>query len=267
MRLKYICVMIVCVMFTAAIPVEEYTPPSVDIPVIMYHSINDKRSTPWIISTAALEQDLKYLSENGYTSVFASDLIEYVYGEGMLPNKPVLLTFDDGMQNNLTHALPLLEKYDMRIVLSIIGETSSDDPQHAAHLSWDGIKQMLQSGRVEIANHTWGLHKNDNGRCGCQRRKGEDLGEYRKLLTNDVTRLQEAIYENLGVTPSTFTYPYGAKCGEALDVLKEMGFLVTLSCHGGASAISPGDYESLFDLKRNNREPGTSAQYILGKLG
>ena len=255
-------------MLTASIPANTPTdvPAPVNVPVIMYHSITDRRSTPWIISPAALEQDLRYLSENGYTSVFAYDLINFVYGEGTLPEKPVVLTFDDGMQNNLTNVLPLLEKYDMRIVLSIIGEASDDDPKYSAHLSWDGIRQMLESGRVEIANHTWGLHKNDNGRCGCMRRKGEDLDDYRRLLTNDVARLQTEIYENLGITPQTFTYPYGAKCKEALDVLKEMGFLVTLSCHGGTNNISPGDHDVLFDLKRNNRAPGTSAQYFLEKL-
>ncbi|MCL2068332.1 MAG: polysaccharide deacetylase family protein [Oscillospiraceae bacterium] len=253
---------IVCVMLSAAIPADDQENKSVDIPVIMYHSITAVRSTPWIISPAALEEDLRYLSQNGYTAVFAEDLIEYVYGEGMLPKKPVLLTFDDGMQNNLD-ILPLLEKYDMRIVLSIIGETSSEDPEHSAHLSWDGIRRMLDSGRVEIANHTWGLHKNDNGRCGCMRKKGEDLDEYRKLLATDVSRMQREIFENLGVIPMTFTYPFGAKCDEALDILKELGFLVTLSCHGGASAISPGSYDSLFDLKRNNREPGKSARYFI----
>jgi hypothetical protein len=45
-----------------------------------------------------------------------------------------------------------------------------------------------------------------------------------------------------------------------------MGFLVTLSCHGGTNAITPGDREVLFDLKRNNRDPGKSAQDILGRL-
>ena len=68
-----------------------------------------------------MEQDFQYLKEQGYTAVLPDDLIAYANGEGQLPPKPILITFDDGYYNNYSYAFPLLKKYDMKAVISIVG--------------------------------------------------------------------------------------------------------------------------------------------------
>ena len=71
-----------------------------------------------MLSPAQFESDLKYLKENGYHTVVVQDLIDYVEKGVPLPEKPVMLTFDDGYYNNYYYAFPLLEEYDAKIVIS-----------------------------------------------------------------------------------------------------------------------------------------------------
>lgn len=72
--------------------------PGVRVPVIMYHAVMDDASRlgKYVISPEELESDFKWLSENGYTAVLSEDLINYTESGAALPEKPILLTFDDG---------------------------------------------------------------------------------------------------------------------------------------------------------------------------
>lgn len=83
---------------------------SVKLPVIMYHSLlkDEKLQNDYTVSPTLFENDLKYLAENGYTTVVVKDLTDYVYGKKSLSEKCIMLTFDDGYYNNYYYALPLL---------------------------------------------------------------------------------------------------------------------------------------------------------------
>ena len=95
----------------------------VRLPVLMYHGVHSdpKKSGDYVITPQALEQDLLYLQQQGCTAVTMSDILAYVQEGTPLPEKPVMLTFDDGCYNNLTYVLPLLEKYDAYAVVSVVG--------------------------------------------------------------------------------------------------------------------------------------------------
>jgi len=248
-------------------------PDEIEIPIIMYHSLLDKRTNEWNISPGAFERDLIYLTENGYTTVGITELINYVYHGAALPEKPIVLTFDDGYYNNYSQGMPLLEKYDMKMVLAVIGTNSDHWTAHAdetderyGHLTWPQIEQMVASGRVELANHTNNLHKSENGRKGCKMKSGESEAAYRELIIQDLEALQARI-EQLGIArPQCFVYPFGAHCSKADEVLLELGFKATLSCASGMNRISVGDEASLWKMHRNNRTPDTSVEEILNRL-
>lgn len=245
----------------------------VQVPIIMYHSINKRADNVWTITPEAFATDMRYLHENGYHTVTITDLVNFVDGGGPLPDKPVVLTFDDGSYNNLVYAMPLLEKYDMEMVLSVIGSASQKWSEHddernerGGHLTWDMLGDMLDTGRVELSNHTWDLHNNQKGRNGICRKKGEDVDKYRQVIIADIGKLQEKITSTYGITPICFAYPFGSKCKESTDILKSMGFRATLSCREGNNCIISGSPDCLFDLKRNNRTPGKPISAILKKL-
>ena len=248
-------------------------PGEANVPIIMYHSLYERPTNEWNIFPAAFEEDLRYLRENGYTTVFISDLIDFVREGAPLPPRPIVLTFDDGYYNNFSQGMPMLEAYDARIVLSVIGSSTDHWSEHQdetderyGHLTWPQIAEMVASGRVELANHTQDLHKTKDGRKGCKMKTGEDFAAYSALLSADIGTLQNTIEQVTGARPQCFTYPFGAHCSKADEVLRELGFLVTLSCASGMNTLRAGDESTLWKLHRNNRTPDQSVEAILAKL-
>ena len=84
---------------------------TIEIPIIMYHGITESENSEseYFISQSRFESDLKWYKDNGFTTVLPSQLIAYAESGAKLPEKPILLTFDDGYCNNYLYAYPLLE--------------------------------------------------------------------------------------------------------------------------------------------------------------
>ena len=159
----------------------------IPLPVLMYHSVFSGRHSDYVVPPEVLESDLAYLSDHGYQAVLVSDLVEYVYSGKPLPEKPVMITFDDGYYNNLEQCLPLLEKYDMCAVISVVGSYIVNQAEQDSHitaysyLTFPEIQTLLESGRIEIGNHTYDLHSHTH-RQGCGILPEESETAYRELL-------------------------------------------------------------------------------------
>ena len=271
MEKSNICALAAAIFVLSGFAQGELVPPvpeTAEVPIIMYHSLaGSGKSTA--ISGEAFEKDLQYLQESGYEAVTLQALAAFVHQGEALPKKPVLLTFDDGYYNNYSVGFPLIKQYDTPIVISIIGKDTeiwSEIPakdEKNGHLTWDEIREMAETGLVEIANHTWDLHKTEGGRKGVAMKAGEDRAQYREMLREDIGRLQESLAQNSGVHPIAFTYPFGKTCPEATEELARMGFYATLACHDGMNILLQGDAPSLFELHRYNRTPERSLEEIL----
>ena len=254
---------------TVEVSVAEKTD-ALKLPIIMYHSIlkDETRHGKYVISPNELEKDLKYIKESGYTTVTANDLIAYVEGKGDLPKKPIMLTFDDGYYNNYLYAYPLLKKYRSKAVIGIIGtytQQYSDTPDENAyysHCTWYNIKEILSSGLVDIENHSYNLHKSDGDRLGTERKQGESFEDYKKLLTEDINKLQKAFKDNLDITSYTFIYPFGVYSDGESEILKELGFKCTLTCNEKMNYIVK-DPECLHFLGRYIRTSDRSVEKIV----
>ena len=166
----------------------------VSLPVLMYHSIAPVPETQYCISPETLESDLQYLQEHHYTAVSPEELIAYTEGTGDLPEKPVLLTFDDGLYNNLSLALPLLKKYDMCAVISVVGsftDVYAPDAPHNdiySYLTWEDMQQLEDSGRITLGSHTYDMHENGTRR-GCAKMEPETEEAYHEALYTDLSML------------------------------------------------------------------------------
>ncbi len=242
----------------------------VAVPVLMYHSLlkDTSRSGQYVITPTLFASDLAWLKSHGYETILIHDLLNYVDNGTPLPQKPVLITFDDGYYNNYLYGFPILQEQNMKAVISIIGyytdKFSEVDENNAyySHCTWTQINEMLQSGLIEIQNHTYNLHTYDKGRHGCAKKAGESLAGYRSRLCEDVLKLQNRITEMTGTVPTTFTYPFGSFSKETKQIVREMGFRATLSCESGISTVTRNP-ESLYMMKRFLRPAGkNSDQYF-----
>ncbi len=127
-----------------------------EVPVLMYHAVSDDL---WgiaglFVSPANMEKQLQYLADKGYTPIWFEDLAHIETIE-----KPVILTFDDGYDDNYTNLFPLLKKYNMKATIFMI--TGSIGANH--YLTADQIKEMDQSGLVSFQSHT--VSHPDLGKC------------------------------------------------------------------------------------------------------
>ncbi|MBR4861101.1 MAG: polysaccharide deacetylase family protein [Firmicutes bacterium] len=237
----------------------------VSLPVLMYHGLTDDpaRTGEYFILTGDFEKDLQWLSDHGYTGVTFRQLSDYAENGAQLPEKPVLITFDDGYYNNYEKAFPLLQKYHIPAVISVIGsetELASDQLYRpgGGPLTWREISEMFSSGLVEIGNHTWNLHRNDaTGRKGADRIPGEAFEDYRTALLEDLGTAQQRIMEEVGAPALVFAWPYGAwpTDGSADPILRELGFKGSLTSYQIMNTIRSGSPDSLFGLKRFLRTP------------
>ena len=242
------------------------------LPIIMYHSIlNDKKlQNDYTISPALFEKDLKYLTSNGYTTVTVEDLINYVYHGKDLPDKCIMLTFDDGYYNNYYYAYPLLKKYKCRAVISPIASMTEKFTQTQdisvtyGHISDDNIREMVNSGYVEIQNHSYDMHTL-TPRKGVSKKRGESAEDYKNTVTNDITKAQNYLENVTGKKPSCFVYPFGAKSDGTEEIVRELGFVCTMTCTEEPNVITR-DKESLFELGRYRRDGKESMESLMKKI-
>ena len=248
-------------------------PGEVKLPIIMYHLVTEspKYIGKYGITPAQLEADLIYLKENGYTTVVMEDVLNFVSNSIPLPEKPILLSFDDGNYSDYQYLLPLLKKHDMKAVAAIIGEAANrcgailaDSPKaKVPNMGWEEIKAIHQSGHIEVVSHGYNVH----GAGGSGNKKGESPEAYRHRLSEDLERLQQDFETHLGHRPVTFVYPLGVVGKGSRQIIEGVGLQATFGCEEGVNVLTPGDREGLFTMYRYNRPSSRSVGEILGRIG
>lgn len=128
---------------TPTIPEIKY---DVDVPILCYHGVLDEA---WglkglFVKVDEFEAQMKYLSENGYTTLFVSEL-----PKANLYKKPIVLTFDDGYLDVYTNAYPILQKYNLKANLYIISSYFD-----GVYMTTDMVKELSKSSLIEIGSHT-----------------------------------------------------------------------------------------------------------------
>lgn len=239
------------------------------VPIIMYHNISRDESilNDYTITPVTLEKDLIYLRQKGYTSVFISDLIAYVYDGVPLPEKPVVITFDDGNLSNYTLALDVLERQGFKAVFSVTGEfcdtavAENDENPDYAYMTWSDVKKLSENELAEIANHSYYLHSLDE-RKGALLKESETYEEYRAVLIADTMKLHDKLSDT-GISVSAYTYPYGFFDDTSEHIIRICGYKATLTAWEKPNYIT--DKESLYGLGRYNRPAFVSTEEFMKK--
>lgn len=227
------------------------------LPILMYHDVvaEGGRLDDYTVSTAQLEADLKALSDGGWECVRLSDVIDFVYQGTPLPQKPVLLVFDDGYRSVQSDVLPLLEKYNAYAVVSVIGARAqgvADGCDTAdQYMDWQALAQIAASGRIELQSHSAQLHVYRT-RKGLQMLPEETTQAYEAMLLADIAQMDQWS-ESAGVSLlRAFAYPYGYVEPLADAVLQQQGYVATMTSepHGNRITREPA---CLYRLGRLNR--------------
>ena len=246
---------------TASPPVcnDSYT-----VPIIMYHATHRKNPGKYNVTPELLEEDFKFLKDNGYTSIFVKDLIDFQEKGIPLPQNPIMITFDDGCSNNYINAFPLMVKHQTKCIMSVVGkyidDNYKDDEIHEtkSHVTYEQIKKMSDSGFVEIQSHTYNMH-NTNGRNAMAKKEKESFQDYEKALSDDLTKLGDNLIQKTGITCTAVAYPYGKYTKpDTENVLRKLDFKAAFTCSEGTNIITRDS--NLFYLSRFNRPYGKSSK-------
>lgn len=262
-----LCAALLCPWLAAGVPAlasgEEDEP--LRLPVVMYHHVS-RDSAAWndyVISPEELEADLAWLSREGWTSIGVRDLLAWYDGEAGLPEKPFMITFDDGFEGVEAYAEPLLAKYGFCGVTAVIGAVcekysrcGEHDPD-CSHLSWEDAAAMAGRGVLELQCHTWDMHATWP-RLGCQRMRGESAEAYAQALTGDLERFRSECAAHGVETVPAIAYPYGAFGKDTKEICRSLGFRIGFSCRERVNLLRQGEELPLI-LGRYNRPHGASS--------
>ena len=119
------------------------------VPVLNYHQVNDKFQTVLTMTPADFEEQMKYLHDRDYHAVTQDQFAAYMSGEGSLPDRPVMITFDDGYVDNYEHAYPIMKKYGLTGTIFLI----VDLMETPGYLTWAQVQEMGRNG-MEFGSHT-----------------------------------------------------------------------------------------------------------------
>jgi peptidoglycan/xylan/chitin deacetylase (PgdA/CDA1 family) len=184
--------------------------------LLAYHGIGSGSDAEggFVISPGRFGEQLATLKAGGMNVVTATDVARAFDGGRPLPDKAVMISFDDGRTDALLYADPMLAEAHMSATMFVITSAAADPGIYYA--SWPDLEKYADSGRWDIESHTSSLHheqKVGDGRmlpALTSLLPGESLDEYRARVHTDLSNAKSAIAAHVGTSPVAFAYPFGA---------------------------------------------------------
>lgn len=235
-----------------------------DYIVLCYHDIRDDvdglvDEDQTAVSTNNLVAQFSWLREHGYNPISLDDIKAAKLGKITLPNKAVLITFDDGYKSVYTHVFPLLQQFNYPAVIALVGKwleapegqlveygSSKTLRPRSFFMSWDDIRKMSSSPLIEIASHSYDLHKGTLGnpqgntqpsavtfQYSNIAKKYETISAYKKRIRIDLKKNNELIALKTGLSPRTIVWPYGAHSQLTEDIARSEGLEYSLTLKDG----------------------------------
>lgn len=199
------------------------------VPVLNYHQINDTEHNSLTVNTKQFEAQMKYLAESGYTPITPAEMLDAWEGKGTLPEKPVIITFDDGYLDNYNHAYPILQKYGLKATIFLISDYVSTYPNY---LTWADALEMQESGLIDFESHTLS-HE--------ELTKAPSTEEAKKQLTES----KKALEWHLGHPVTFIAYPCGEYDETLEDLTKDAGYRAAFTVNYGLA--EPGEDPFILD--------------------
>ncbi|EYE89716.1 hypothetical protein Q428_01020 [Fervidicella metallireducens AeB] len=175
------------------------------------------------------ENQIKFLKDNGANFLTPDELKFYISNKITIPEKSVIITFDDVDESVYKNAFPILQKNKIPFTLFIITGRVGDKNFKGLRLcDWDMIKEMYQSNLVTVGTHTHNMHYLDK-KNNPPFIKTENVN----LFVEDTIRSQETINNYLGFSPKYFSYPYGFGIPETDEKILKVGFELIFTLNPG----------------------------------
>jgi peptidoglycan/xylan/chitin deacetylase (PgdA/CDA1 family) len=195
------------------------------IPILTYHRFGPECKSPLCVPTPIFERQMRYLKENGYSTITVEELRAFLEYRQSLPKKSVLITMDDGYRSVYSIAYPILKKYGFTAIIFIytdfVGVSSSA-------ITWDQLREMKANG-FTIGSHTM-FHSDLT-----KRKEGETEAEFDARVRKELFGAKEIIDKKLGQDTDILAYPFGRYDQRAIEYTRQAGYTIAMSVKRGGN--------------------------------
>ena len=184
------------------------------IPILMYHSIGFEQGNVARVTKENFKEQMKYLKDNGYVTLTLNDAYEFFINNKQVPEKSVVLTFDDGYVDNYIEALPILKEFKFKATIFVITNLVDKNPDYMTSVQ---LKEMQANG-FDIQSHTTN-HEN---------LKGLSYEKQIKSMQDSKTSLEKILDKKI----EYLAYPNGEYSRETLNALTQVGYKMAVGTAG-----------------------------------
>lgn len=229
--------------------------------VIGYHEITDHKDAlipSYAVTTQQFSEHIDWLQKNGYHFINVDQLLKAHQGKYTLPTKPVLLTVDDGYQSFYQNAYPIIRAKKIPVVLAVVGswlepkadqkvDFGGDEITRNKILSWNELKEMQNSGFVEIASHSYHLHRGVTANpqansepaaitriYDLKTKTYESDAHYQARVYQDLKKNNDLLKAHGLRSPRVMVWPYGRYNMQLVQISKQLGMPITITLDDGA---------------------------------
>ncbi|MGE5139477.1 MAG: polysaccharide deacetylase family protein [Rudaea sp.] len=222
------------------------------VPILMFHHVGvlppgaDAIRTDLTVSPDVFDAEMKYLVDQGYHSIRLADLVTSLQTGAALPPRPIVLTFDDGYDDNYQNAFPTLKDHGLTGTFFII--TARADAGSYGYMNWAQIEEMAANG-MEIGSHSVDhLY---------------DLARLTKLRQwNEIKPADEALAAHFPDAARIFSYPSGSFNATTESILAELGYIAAVTTRQGVVQSSGAPFELKRIRIKGAWSPGTFAFWL-----
>lgn len=203
------------------------------VPILMYHHVGelppdaDAVRKSLTVSQDNFEAQMKFLADQGYTTIHLAEVMNHLQTGAPLPDKPIVLTFDDGYDDNYTNVFPTLKDHGFVGTFFVIGAPL--DYGSPGYMRWEHIYEMYENG-MEIGNHSLTHRYN----LGTTRNSVQDV---------EIKNAHQLMVDHLPNWTPIFSYPSGSYNQYSLNVLQELGYVAAVTTKQGTYQTNAQPYE------------------------
>ena len=200
------------------------------VPILTYHNLAEQAKGRLVLAASSFREQMRYLKTNGYRVVSLADFIEFTRLNRQLPQRAVVLTFDDGYRAFKDYAYPVLKELGFTATLFVYTDWVGAG---RAALSWSDLRELSADG-FDVQAHT-------KTHADLRRAIGETEVQYARRMQAELEQPQELFSKNLGHRSQILAYPYGRWEEGLLPKVKEHGYIAAFSVRrqGNASFVRP----------------------------
>jgi peptidoglycan/xylan/chitin deacetylase (PgdA/CDA1 family) len=235
------------------IPLKPYEPGGLTdkgyrtVPILAYHQITLARPGKMAVLQPDFEKQMAYLKQNGYQVIPLQQFVDFLQFKAQVPERAVVITFDDGWASTYHVALPILKKYGYPATLFVTMDMIGSDKKA---LTWQQVKTLEESGVIDVQCHTR-THPN------LADAENRDLKAYLDFLSDEIVASRLTLQKHIGKLCRYLAYPYGATNHLVVAIAQKAGYEAAFTVERGANPFFVTNYRVLrsmvygeFDLQQ-----------------